>query len=278
MCNQSCSVSVVIPCYKSHLVIRRAVDSVIKQTSIPQEIILIDDASDDGGFTINCIQQLRKDYVNSGIKINSISLANNLGPGGARNCGWDVATSEYVAFLDSDDIWHPKKLEYQFGVMKNNPEIDMSAHLGDLIGVKCEEVDQSLEGITYTSISMTQMFFSNVIQTRSVMLKRNIELSFFDDRYSEDYSLWLRLLEAGYNLVLINKTLAYTFSPPYSQNGLSGALIKMEFGELKALCGLFKGFKLIIVLVPLAIIWSMIKFIRRCILTFLRKLKANCNA
>lgn len=52
----------------------------------------------------------------------------NEGPGSARNAGWDKARCQYIAFLDSDDVWHPQKLECQYRYMEEHPYVWLSCH------------------------------------------------------------------------------------------------------------------------------------------------------
>ena len=77
-------VSAVIPCYNCSATIEKAVDSIAKQTLIPQEVILVNDDSSDQ--TIDILQNLQNIYGKEWIKI--INLKKNVGPGQARNLGW----------------------------------------------------------------------------------------------------------------------------------------------------------------------------------------------
>jgi glycosyltransferase involved in cell wall biosynthesis len=107
-------VSAVIPCYNCSETIEKAVDSIAKQTLIPQEVILVNDDSSD--HTIDILQNLQNNYGKEWIKI--IDLKQNVGPGQARNLGWESADQDYLAFLDADDIWLPEKLEKQIVEIK----------------------------------------------------------------------------------------------------------------------------------------------------------------
>ncbi|MHB1099234.1 MAG: glycosyltransferase family 2 protein, partial [Burkholderiales bacterium] len=106
-------VSVIIPCYRCAETIARAVDSVLKQTLPPEEILLVEDCSGDDGNTLAVLHSLQQN--NPFIRV--IPLAKNGGPAAARNAGWDAAKQPYIAFLDADDAWHPKKLEIQYSWM-----------------------------------------------------------------------------------------------------------------------------------------------------------------
>ena len=98
----------VVPCYRCAATIERAIASVAAQTQRPQEVILVDDAS--GDETLQQLYSLQSQY---GEWIKVVALTTNVGAASARNAGWNVATQPYIAFLDSDDAWHPQKVAIQ---------------------------------------------------------------------------------------------------------------------------------------------------------------------
>jgi len=99
------SISVVIPAYDSSATLALAVASARAQTLRPAEIIVVDDASRDGTWEV--IERL------SGPDLKPIRCAENRGGAAARNRGIEAATSDFVAFLDADDVWVPEKLELE---------------------------------------------------------------------------------------------------------------------------------------------------------------------
>lgn len=102
-------VSVIIPSYNRATTIKKAVDSVLNQTMRDLEVIVVDDGSDDNtSVVIESIHDTRVRYVKQ----------ENLGACVARNTGIAEAKGEYIAFHDSDDIWHPDKLEKQMKVIE----------------------------------------------------------------------------------------------------------------------------------------------------------------
>ncbi|MBC7511115.1 MAG: glycosyltransferase family 2 protein, partial [Ferruginibacter sp.] len=121
-------VSVVIPCYRCTSTIRRAILSIAGQTRRPAEIILVDDASPDE--TLRVLYEIEREY-SGWIKV--ISSKMNLGPAAARNIGWNLASQPFIAFLDSDDAWHPKKIEIQYYYMHKHPRISLSGHSSRLL-------------------------------------------------------------------------------------------------------------------------------------------------
>lgn len=107
-------VSVITPSYNSEKYIIKTIESVIRQTYMNWEMIIIDDCSSDQSLSI--IEQ----YAKKEPRISLISLQKNIGPANARNIGIQHATGQYIAFLDSDDIWFPHKLEQQIDFMQKN--------------------------------------------------------------------------------------------------------------------------------------------------------------
>ncbi|HEY9849897.1 MAG TPA: glycosyltransferase family 2 protein [Leptolyngbyaceae cyanobacterium] len=106
-------VSVIIPTYNRAYLIASAIDSAIKQTYENLEIIVIDDASTDN----------TKEIVTSfdDQRIRYIIHPTNAGGAAARNTGIDAAKGKYLAFLDSDDVWLPNKIELQLAAIQNHP-------------------------------------------------------------------------------------------------------------------------------------------------------------
>jgi glycosyltransferase involved in cell wall biosynthesis len=87
--------------------ISQTIESVLSQTYQDWEMIIIDDCSPDN------VNNLIKEYISKDNRIKLIKLEKNIGPANARNEGIKQAKGKYIAFLDSDDIWFPKKLEKQ---------------------------------------------------------------------------------------------------------------------------------------------------------------------
>jgi glycosyltransferase involved in cell wall biosynthesis len=107
------SVSVVIPAYNAEGQIGRAIESVLKQTQPAEEIIVVDDGSTDR--TAEVVKE-HGDAV-------TYLYQKNAGAAAARNRGIETARSEWIAFLDSDDTYAPRKLERQADLMRANPDL-----------------------------------------------------------------------------------------------------------------------------------------------------------
>ena len=104
------TVSVVIPTYNRAELINRAIESVLQQTYSDVEIIVVDDASEDE--TESAVKKIKSD------KLRYIRLKQNGGACKTRNMGIRAAKGNYVAFLDSDDMWKTDKLEKQMAFLR----------------------------------------------------------------------------------------------------------------------------------------------------------------
>ena len=107
-------VSIITPMYNSKKYVKKAIKSVQDQTYIYWEMFIIDDHSIDD--SIDIVRALIKNDK----RINLIMLPKHSGPAIARNKGIELANGRYIAFLDSDDMWHHEKLEKQIKFMATN--------------------------------------------------------------------------------------------------------------------------------------------------------------
>ena len=265
-------VSVVIPCYCSDKTIARAVNSVLKQTVLPKELILIDDCSPDNHKTLNVLKTIKEKYNNI-LKIIIIECAINQGPGSARNRGIEKSTQPYIAFLDADDIWHPQKIEIQYGIMSNDETIFFSCHEGNIITIDKVEYFYkfvvSRRKVKYRIINPIHLLFRHASKggSNSVMVKKVGKLNFKEgQRYSEDYFLWLKY-NFKFKGIVINSILSATLKPLYGSTGLSSSLWKIEKGELQNYNSLRKERYISLLIQICASVFSFLKYVRRVIIT-----------
>lgn len=116
-------VSVIIPFYKKHQFLKRAIESVLNQTYQKFEIIIIHDDPEDNNFEL--IEEIKKKDQRILISRNK----KNIGAGLSRNVGIDMSSGKYIAFLDADDIWYKDKLSNQIKFMeKNNFEFSHTSY------------------------------------------------------------------------------------------------------------------------------------------------------
>ena len=186
--------TVIIPTYKNYKTIERAVNSVLSQTKLPQKIIIIDDFSNDIKY-----EELLRKLANHPL-VEVYFSKKNQGPGTSRNIGIKLSDTKYIAFLDSDDAWRKEKLETQFNLMEKYGYY-LTCH-ESIIFESYNEVEK--EKIIIKTLKKYQLFYSNIIQTRSVMMINDKKYFFKEGKkYSEDYLLWLEI-------ILNNKRVAHT--------------------------------------------------------------------
>ncbi|GDX20698.1 hypothetical protein LBMAG07_16190 [Actinomycetes bacterium] len=257
------NVSVVIPCFNSATTIERALRSVEHQTIKPHEVLVVDDASSDN--TVSIIEQFAR---TSSLDIRVIKQRVNGGPSVARNAAWNVATSEFIAFLDADDQWHPQKLELQLKAMLENPTCVMSFH-DHLFGSSEQFELLPLAPIT-SQATLHNYLLRNRSATPTVMLRAVVTERFTNTkRYAEDYLLWMTIIARHGNAMHIHATLAHCSNPGYGGSGQSGKLWKMERSELSGFVSLWRSGALSLPTLMAVSIWSITKYLLRLFDTFL---------
>jgi len=189
-------VSVIIPTYNRADVIGGAIQSVLDQTYADWELIIVDDGSRDN------TQDIVASYNDPRIRY---IYRDNTGTPGARNTGIQASTGEYVAFLDSDDMFLPDKLQLQVAAM------DRKLNLG-LVASGWTEVDaQRKRRRTLCpwrlklGLTLADWLYDCLLIVPAVLVRRNwlLRVGLFDAqlRYVEDWDLWLRLAYAGCPMV-----------------------------------------------------------------------------
>lgn len=193
-------VSVITPIYNSEKFIGKTIDSVISQTYKNFEIITVDDCSTDSSSQI--IKAYQEKYSN----IVYYKQPQNLGAAKARNKALELAKGQYVAFLDSDDLWKPEKLEKQINLMKSQ-NVSFCFSAIEMINDK-EEIVKPKRNVKET-IDYDFLLRNTMIPTSSVVIDRNK----FGDfkmplmRGGQDYATWLMLLRNGTKAYGINEAL-----------------------------------------------------------------------
>ncbi len=166
--------------------VAEAIESVLAQSYRLFEVIVIDDGSNDG--TVERLAQY-------GASIRLVSRLRS-GVAAARNCGVALARGRYVAFLDSDDLWLPKKLEIQTAFMEQHPEIQICqteeiwVRHGIRVNPKTKHTKPSGD-IFRRSLDLC------LVSPSAVMLRKDLfhHVGGFDESFPvcEDYDLWLRI-------------------------------------------------------------------------------------
>ena len=218
-------ISVVIPTFNRISLVARAIDSVLKQSLNPYEIIVVDDGSEDG--TSEMIQNKYK-------SIKLIQQQNN-GVSAARNNGIKHAKGDWIALLDSDDEWIEKKLENQVDRLIKTPEYDF-CHTNEIWIRNGVRVNQRKKHEKYGGYIFDKCLDICRISPSSVLFRKNIldHVGWFDDQLPvcEDYDLWLRIT-AEYRILFIDDPLIIKYGGHDDQ--LSHGVEGIEFFRIKSL-------------------------------------------
>ena len=221
-------VSVIIPTYNRELVIRRAVDSVLKQSFKNFELIIIDDGSTDSTPSI------LENYKKKDERI-AVYVQKNRGVSSARNLGIDKAKGKWVAFLDSDDEWLEDKLEKQINFAKNNPTIPL-IH-GEEIWVRNgRRVNPKNKHQKFGGDIFEKCLALCLISPSASFISRDLleEYNGFDENYPvcEDYDLWLRITK-DHEVGFIETPILIKYGGHEDQ--LSRKYFAMDFWRVKSL-------------------------------------------
>jgi glycosyltransferase involved in cell wall biosynthesis len=258
------NVSVIIPCYNCELTIVRAVDSILKQSSLPLEIVLVDDCSTDS--TLQLLMYIKSSVDQ--IPVVVVALSENKGAANARNVGWDLAKGDYIALLDADDAWHKDKLSLQYSFMTNNLEVFVSGHSVDLTGY-FSNFDIKKVGAMF--VGKYDILIRNLLPTPTLMFKNTNNFRFDPDmRRVDDHLFLMQIILDGNIAVKLDACLCFVFKPMYGASGLSGDIYKMERSELLAYNKIYKSERINYFLYIFLCFFSIVKFVRRFIIVSFR--------
>jgi len=194
-------VSIITPLYNGENYIKDTIESVISQSFENWEIIIIDDCSSDQG------PEIVEKYAGKDSRIKLIKLQKNSGGAVARNLGIKEAKGKYIAFLDSDDLWHPQKLEKQVEFMEGN-KYDFTYTWYEKIdeeGNLLNEVVRSKDKVNYTELlKSNQIGCLTAIYDQEKLEKIYMPLI----RKRQDYALWLQTLKKTKYGYCLNENLA----------------------------------------------------------------------
>jgi len=174
-------ISIITPSYNSSKYIAKTIESVISQTYKNWEMIIVDDCSPDNA------NEIIDKYTKKDFRIKLIKLEQNIGPANARNKGIKQAKGKYIAFLDSDDVWLPTKLEKQVKFMQDN---DLALTCSSYYTIN-ETNKQINTRIVKESFSYSDMLKSNHIGNLTGIYDcEKLGKIYMDDVGHEDYTLW----------------------------------------------------------------------------------------
>ena len=182
-------VSIVMPTYNAVKYIQGAVESVLRQTYTDWELLIVDDGSTDG------TEQMIQNLIKMDERVKLVKNRENIGVAETRNRGVELAKGEWIAFLDSDDIWHPNKLQEQLELYQRNgmPFIFTGSGFMDENG-KLLNYELSVPQI----IGYKELLKQNVISCSSVLIKKELAKKYpmeHSEKMHEDFAVWLSILK-----------------------------------------------------------------------------------
>ena len=195
-------ISIITPSYNSEIFIEECINSVITQSYMDWEMIIVDDCSTDNS------RELILKFAKEDNRIKTIFLDENVGAAEARNVAIRQAKGKYIAFLDSDDIWKSDKLEKQIEFMKNNNIAFSFTSYQSMSedGMEKYSVIKAPKKMTYHSYLR-----NTLIGCLTVIIDREKTGDFEmpNIRSSHDMALWLLIMKRGFLAYGLNENLAY---------------------------------------------------------------------
>jgi len=220
-------VSVIIPTYNRGWIISEAIESVLAQTFDAYELIVVDDGSNDNTADI---------LYKYGRKIRIIRQTNQ-GVSAARNRGILSSTGEFIALLDSDDLWLPKKLDRQVAFFRNNPDA-MICQTQEIWIRNGKRINPRKHHKKPSGMIFQPSLSLCLVSPSAVMFKRDLPdmVGLFDEGLPacEDYDLWLRV-SLNFPVYLIDEALTVKRGGHGDQLSQNPMLDKYRIEALKKL-------------------------------------------
>ena len=187
-------VSVIIPTYNREKFISECVQSVLAQTLPAREIIIVDDGSTDA--TYNILRDLGFNSLSTKKTVLRYFFQQNRGVSSARNLGIKEARSEFIALLDSDDLWLKSKLDRQVSAFQNDTQSSRLCHTDEIWIRNGVRVNQHKKHKKHGGNVFQSCLKLCCISPSSAMMHRSVfeDFGFFDEDLPacEDYDFWLR--------------------------------------------------------------------------------------
>jgi glycosyltransferase involved in cell wall biosynthesis len=179
-------VSVITPSYNSANYIEECVESVLSQTYQNWEMVIIDDLSTDD--SIHVIEK----FCERDSRIRLIRQEINTGPAKARNLGIEAAKGDFIAFLDSDDIWLPHKLEKQISFMLQN---DLTLTYSSYYTIDENGLEMGIRKIKKEICYIDMLKSNHIGNLTGVYNCKKVGKFYMEDTGHEDYTLWIKIMQ-----------------------------------------------------------------------------------
>jgi len=197
-------ISVIMPSYNSERFIGKAIESVINQTYLNWELLIID------GFSSDKTREIVAEYAKSNQRVRLIDNENDQGPSQARSVGILASQGEYIAFIDSDDLWLPEKLVIQLDFLTSNDVRFCFTQFKKIS--ECGIITELAMGI-HTSNTYRQYLRRRGISNSSVLIHRDCMtkkiVNTYGKYHGEDTLWWLLIMKNGVTAHGIRRPLIY---------------------------------------------------------------------
>lgn len=186
-----CKVSVLMPVYNAEKYLAEAIDSIISQTFLDWELVIINDGSTDSSLSI--INR----FTDSRIRL--INNETNLGLIKTLNKGIELCRGQYIARMDADDISFPNRFASQVNFMDKNKEYILCGTNAEVIDSEGKETGKVINPTKNTLLQISLLFTNPFIHPSMMICKDVLSNNFLDEKalHVEDYELWTRLAEQG---------------------------------------------------------------------------------
>ncbi|WKJ88728.1 glycosyltransferase family A protein [Methylomonas montana] len=202
---QQPAISVIMPCYNAALVIEKTIEDLFQQTFNAFELIIVDDGSTDDSLLK--LEHLSKRYP----EIRIFSQFNQ-GPGPARNQGIQVAQADLIAFLDSDDSWHPEFLAKLYQSLQDNPDCALAYCGWQNIGLAANQCQPYIPPNYEEHDKLATLLRSCPWPIHAALTRKTAidKVNGFNQNWltAEDFDMWLRIA-AFSKIVRVPEVLAF---------------------------------------------------------------------
>ncbi|MHC1706236.1 MAG: glycosyltransferase family A protein [Bacteroidales bacterium] len=213
-------ISVIIPCYNDGAYLEEAIRSVVHQTLVPQEIIVVDDGSTDLA-TQQALDLIEKKYPVKVIR------QPNKGTSAARNAAIALATGEYILPLDADDTFEPQFIERAFEILKSDPQIKGVSSYARKFGIYSGIIELKggeIRDFIIDSPIMLSSIIRKVDWTRIGGFDENMRIGY------EDWEFWIRMLADGGRIHVIPEPL-FNYRTKEFSRAVSSGISRYEIME-----------------------------------------------
>lgn len=221
--------SIIIPFYNRAQYLDHLVETLNAQSYQDFEVIFVDDHSDTTEYEAlrAAVRRLNRPVILERLRA-------NMGAGAARDAGMRLAKSDWIAFLDSDDIWSPHKLAWAAEFICSHPNCGVLSH--DFSLVEGAMSDAPFD-IGYRRVKRFEIIIRNISATPCLIVKKNPHLRYPHLRYNEDHIFLFKLI-LGSELEIYKSPLKLCCLggvPSCDPEGMSSDLTRMRVGIIKSL-------------------------------------------